>query len=339
MIKLKPVRDKAEFHRTVYREIKALLERILFVPVMAIAENSILDNSLGELLTALRKGEIGYADGYFTGKFNAHIGFELRQIGASWDKGKKAYFLQESKVPSEIKIAIARGRADTQDKIDRIKQRLDSLQKDGAVPSIDFERQVAGITLDLDQQVRAVVPKDIGLPMTQTAEMKEALRAGYTESVNLYIQKMARESAQRLREKIVERVEQGGRAADLVPLILSQKGVSDRHAMFIAKQETSILVSTYRDARYREAGIGEYVWSTSHDSRVRHSHKVLDGRKFKFSEPPVTDPATGARNNPGYDYGCRCVAIPLLEEDTPSRILQGVRRRKEMRLLWQDLWR
>ena len=199
MIKLKPVKDKDVYHRAVYQEIKALLEETLFKPVMQIAESRVIDNSLGELLAALRRGEVSYANGYFTGKFNAHLGFELRQIGATWDKGRKTYFLPEGKVPSEVKIAIARGRADTQDKINKIKEKLDALQKDNAVPSINFERQVEGITLDLDQQVRTVVPKSIGLPMTQTAEMKEALRRGYTENLNLYIQKTTRESAQRLR--------------------------------------------------------------------------------------------------------------------------------------------
>jgi len=318
MQKLKPVKDKDVYHQAVYREIKALLERILFFPVMAIAEEGSLDNAPSSaLITALKKVELSYANDHFTGKFSAKIGLELRKLGASWDKGRKTYFLPEAKVPAEVKIAIARGRADTQNKINKIKEKLDSLQRDGAVPSIDFERQVAGITMDLDQQFRTTIPKDIGLPMTQDATMKEALRIGYTENLDYYIQKMTKESAQRLREKVVEHVEQGGRAADLIPLIEAQHGVSKRHALFLAKQETSILVSTYRDARYREAGVQEYVWSTSHDSRVRPDHKKLDGRRFKFNEPPVSDQAIGARNNPGYDYGCRCVAIPLLEGDAP----------------------
>ena len=219
MIKLQPVKDKATYHRAVYQEIKALLERVLFFPVMEIAEGRTIDNSLGELLAALRKGEISYANGYFTGKFNAHLGFELRAIGANWDKGRKAYFLPENKVPQEVKISIAKGRADTQEKINKIKEKLDALQRDGSVPSINFEKQVQGITMGLDQQFKTVVPKDIGLPMTQDATMKRALEIGYTDNMNLYIQKTTRESAQRLRGKILEHVEEGGRAADLVPLI------------------------------------------------------------------------------------------------------------------------
>lgn len=314
MIKLNPIKDKDSYHRAIYKEIKSLLEKTLFFPIMMIAEGDILENaSSNALLTALRKGEIAYADGQFTGKFNSAIGLELRKIGASWDKSRKSYRIASGNVPAEVKAAAARGIADTQERVNKIKVKLDSLQKKDEIPFINFNKQVEGILLDVDGQFKTTIPKNIGLPMATTGLQKQILRDEYIENINLYIQKMTQESAQRLRGKILKHVEQGGRAADLVPLILSQKGVSDRHALFLAKQETSILVSTYRDSRYREAGIDKYVWSTSHDSRVRPDHRKLNKHKFKFNEPPETNSVTKARNNPGYDYGCRCVAIPVID--------------------------
>ncbi len=64
-------------------------------------------------------------------------------------------------------------------------------------------------------------------------------------------------------------------------------------------------------------GILEYRWSTSKDERVRHDHKALDTKIFSFASPPVTNLKTGARNNPGCDFGCRCIAIPIFR-DTPA---------------------
>jgi hypothetical protein len=40
-------------------------------------------------------------------------------------------------------------------------------------------------------------------------------------------------------------------------------------------------------------------------------HKALDGKRFKFSEPPVVN-KKGERRNPGGDIQCRCVAIPVI---------------------------
>jgi len=80
----------------------------------------------------------------------------------------------------------------------------------------------------------------------------------------------------------------------------------------IARQETSLFVSKYREERYTGAGITEYIWSTSKDQRVRPDHAALDHQVFSWDSPPVTDRATGKRNNPGADFGCRCLALPVI---------------------------
>jgi uncharacterized protein with gpF-like domain len=38
----------------------------------------------------------------------------------------------------------------------------------------------------------------------------------------------------------------------------------------------------------------------------------LNGMKFSWTEPPITNKQTGARNNPGCDFGCRCLALPVI---------------------------
>lgn len=315
MLKIKPIIDKAIYHKLIYTEIKSLLDRILFNPIIAIAQGNMENAPSSALITALKTGKITYAENYFTGKFNATIGLELRKIGADWNKLRKAYFLAQGNIPTEVKIAIAQGNSIIQDKIAKINVVMDNLQKTGTIPNINFDTQFAAMMIDIDRQFKATIPEDLGLPMTLTPFMKETIRREYTENLNLYIKDMTVKSTERLREKVIANVQEGYRASNLLGVINAERGVADRHALFLAKQETSILVSTYRDTRYKEAGVNKYIWSTSQDSRVRHDHKVLDGKRFSFNQPPITNQSTGARNNPGFDYGCRCVAIPLLEDD------------------------
>lgn len=316
MIKASPIIDKNIYHKLIYTEIKNLLDRILFNPIIAIAQGTDINNaSSAQLITALKTGKITYAENYFTGKFNAAIGLELRRIGANWDKSRKAYFLAQGNIPTDIKIAIAQGKSLIQEKISKINQVLDNLQKTNAVPGINFDVQFASMLLDVDRQFKMTIPQDIGIPMTLTPFMRESIRREYTENLNKYIKDLTVDSTERLREKVVENVQEGYRASNLLGVIAAERGVANRHGLFIAKQETSIMISTYRDSRYKEAGVVRYIWSTSGDSRVRHDHKILDGKKFFFNNPPVTNQSTGAKNNPGFDYGCRCVAIPLLEDD------------------------
>ena len=46
-------------------------------------------------------------------------------------------------------------------------------------------------------------------------------------------------------------------------------------------------------------------------------HKELNARSekgeiFDFRYPPIDDP-NGSRHNPGENYNCRCVAIPVID--------------------------
>lgn len=317
MLKAQPIRDRAEYHALIYLEIKELLDRILFDPILAIATGKNIENAkTTELITALRSGMITYAENYFTGKFNAAIGLELRKLGADWNKVRKAYYLPQGNIPIDAKIAIASGLSDIKSKIAKINEHLTDLQKTGAIPDIDFNAQFAAMTMDIDKQFKQTIPKDLEIPMTMTVFQKEAIRREYVENINKYIKDMTIDSTERLRKKVIENVQEGYRASNLLGVLTAEHGVADRHALFLAKQETSILVSTYRDSRYQEATIDEWIWSSSHDSRVRPLHKKLDGHKFNYTDKlPIIDERTGQKGTPGQAYGCRCQLIPLLKTD------------------------
>ena len=317
MIKLSPIKEKDSYYKLIYQQIKKLIDIILFNPILVIADSKEIQNAISnELQTALFKGTITYSDNYFTGKFNAKIGLELRKLGAQWNQSRKSYFLAKEKVPTDIKVTIAKSNSILQEKVAKINKVLDGLQKTGTTPNINFEKEFAEILLDIDKQIRTSVPKDIGIPLTLTEFQKESIRREYTENLNRYITKMTVDSTIRLREKIQENVSQGYRASNLLDIIHAQKGVTDRHALFLAKQETSLMTTAYRDARYKEATITEWIWSSSHDSRVRPSHRKLDGHKFNYTNNlPIIDEKTGEKGTPGQAYGCRCRLIPLLDTD------------------------
>ena len=110
---------------------------------------------------------------------------------------------------------------------------------------------------------------------------------------------------------VLKNTRQGIRAEGLVEIIQKQFGVSERKALFLAKQETSLLMSKYRETRYKEVGLNEYIWSTSQDSRVRPDHRKLNRKSFSFDSPPVVN-EKGDKKNPGEDFGCRCVPKAII---------------------------
>ena len=97
---------------------------------------------------------------------------------------------------------------------------------------------------------------------------------------------------------------------------------TQQKSIFLARQESSLLLAEYTKTQYLDLGITKYKWLTARDERVRDypknngsggNHKDLDGLIFSFSDPPITNLLTGDRHNPGEAFNCRCVASPILE--------------------------
>jgi SPP1 gp7 family putative phage head morphogenesis protein len=123
----------------------------------------------------------------------------------------------------------------------------------------------------------------------------------------------AHEALARLRAQVDENALQGYRSAGLAQRIRDEYGVSKNRADLIARQETNNFMSNYREARARDAGLKRYVWYAAMDARTRKDHKALHGLVFRYDRPPITDTRTGARNNPGQDFRCRCNDLPVIE--------------------------
>ena len=84
------------------------------------------------------------------------------------------------------------------------------------------------------------------------------------------------------------------------------KDVESR-AMLIARDQSSKLNAALTQARHEDVGVTKYMWSTSGDECVRDSHAEKDGQVFEYANPPAV-------GNPGHDFNCRCVAIPVFDE-------------------------
>jgi SPP1 gp7 family putative phage head morphogenesis protein len=148
--------------------------------------------------------------------------------------------------------------------------------------------------------------------MDLTEQQKQDLVDTYQKNIELYINDWKDEAIERLREKTQANAALGYRSDRLARIVKTEFGVSKNKAKMIARQETSLFVSKYREERYTGAGIKQYIWSTSQDQRVRHDHADLNHKIFSWDEPPIVDQSTGKRGNPGTDFNCRCLALPLI---------------------------
>lgn len=338
---LAPLRLKPSYWRDTERQVESILRDLLFMPLVrivrqagqdmkakALLENPPVQNATREdkLVQAMQDGRVQYSAGVFSGEFSAAITTALRNMGATFDARSHVFKIDQAKVPSWIKAEAAIYKTKAHEVNMLLKRKLDEIHKNLLV-DINIKSVDAQKTIDALQEGFKPVAKKLEVQPELSEPARRRLAAEYSDNLKLYIQKFADNEIFSLREAVEENANEGYRFDKLIPKIKQRYGVSVRKAKFLARNETSIFMSKYHEHRYSEAGITEYIWSTSHDARVRpalgthgtDNHRVLDGRTFRFASPPTVDPATGRKANPGQDYNCRCVAIPILGDRAAAR--------------------
>jgi SPP1 gp7 family putative phage head morphogenesis protein len=261
---------------------------------------------------ALLSGRIQYLAGVFSGDFSAQTAVEIRRMGGRFDKRMHVYFIDVKLVPAWVKAASESFRAKAKSLHEEIKRQLDrteaTLEEMMARQRIDATR-----TVDHVQEGFRAAADAISVSPTITPESKEQLVDEYNKDMKRYVEDFSRSAVRSLREAVEDNAQKGYRYDRLIDVIKQRYGVTRSKAEFLARQETALFMSKYRELRFSEGGVRRYVWHTAGDKRVRDGHEALDGKTFFYSNPPITNPATGARNNPGQDFNCRCVDAPVLE--------------------------
>lgn len=260
---------------------------------------------------ALRNGQIWYANGAFSGKFNAAISRELREAGAVFDPVFKRFLLPAHLLPYRLKNAVAESVARSKDAhaavlglLAAILLNLEAPQRVEVAPAAEKVLTDLGVQFD-----RTTATLDAP---AFSAEDRRRLTEELTENVSLSIKNFTKTRIPELRRRVELNLAQGGDPGRLADILESEFGFAKRRAKFIAEQETSLLIAKYREHRYKMMGSQSYIWQDYGDHKVRPGHKALNGREFFWESPPVVDPASGRRCHPGEDYNCRCAPRPII---------------------------
>lgn len=309
----------------VERQLKQLFFRLLFKPLVdvlspynrqvksaaASMKRELRNADFDPIVAAIRSGRIQYVDDVFTGQFSAAISRALRRYGARFNKQTKAFAILPQQLPVEVLEAAAEYAAAAKGLHDALNDALNGIQRDFE-GLIETDPVDASVTVGkMDRKFNKAYGDALGTEGL-SEEAKARLNKQYVDSLTPYISEFSNDMIGELREMVAENAREGYRFDSLVDRIQNRYSVSLSKAAFLARNETSRFVSKHRMERFEDAGVTEYVWQTAGDTEVRPDHKKLNGRTFKYAEPPVVDEATGRRANAGEDYNCRCVANPIL---------------------------
>jgi SPP1 gp7 family putative phage head morphogenesis protein len=131
------------------------------------------------------------------------------------------------------------------------------------------------------------------------------------DQVNL-IQSLPLDAATRVQTLATNAYIGGKRAVDVVDEIMKTGDIARHRATTIARTEVSRVATELTATRAKYIGSEGAIWRTSKDKDVRKEHRHLEGKYFKWTEPPVAG-HNNERYLPGAGPNCRCypeVIIP-----------------------------
>jgi SPP1 gp7 family putative phage head morphogenesis protein len=158
----------------------------------------------------------------------------------------------------------------------------------------------------------------VGISLTSEAGISAAVQAFRARNVGL-IKSLAGQELEEIRGLLGKAEAGAWRVEELRKEILGRFDVTRSKADLLARDQVLKLNGQLAQVRQQNAGITEYVWSTSGDERVREFHQDLDGTTQRWDSPPVVS-EDGRTGHPGDDYQCRCVAVPILPELDPGAV-------------------
>lgn len=145
----------------------------------------------------------------------------------------------------------------------------------------------------------------------QGAEIGDTMRKLLDEQVDL-ITSIPRDAGKRVHKIATEARVNSSRADELAKEIMRTSEVTASRATLIARTETARVSATLNRARAESVGATHYVWMTANDASVRHDHRVLAGKVFRYDDPPISDQAQGIRAGPGEIFNCRCYGVAVI---------------------------
>lgn len=181
---------------------------------------------------------------------------------------------------------------------------------------------LANLTRKLSiQEWKRTVHETLGLDIMDDYYLgefyRQALQEWIDQNVSL-IKSIPQDALSEMHSIVSQGFKTGATLTSIEKEIRNTYHVKRSSAKLLARDQIAKLNGQLTKQQQTDAGVNEYIWSTSGDSRVRETHKKLDGKKFRWDDPPVvTPPGKPVRRcHPGEDYQCRCVALPVFDIST-----------------------
>jgi SPP1 gp7 family putative phage head morphogenesis protein len=332
--RLKPIEPKNSWSASLQKILEATIKDVIYEPLLTASQKLPEQNARQSAIArALKSGELAYVNGSFRAKkWKAAWSRELKQMGARWNKSIASWSLPIPRMTDEVAKAVRAEQQATEKLIQDFNGAIKEMPQAMAdrVQTVDIKKHAKKTAANTSKEFKKTVIRPISVQPKLTPEerifidetyietvtrpIKLALEDDYEDNVKESMFYFTQEETAKLRKMISEHVTAGRPRAELIEKIEDRLSVGYNRAKFIARQETKLFTAQLKQAQYQTAHLDEYEWQTIGDGRVRHDHKLLNDKRFRWDDPPIIDKKTGRRGHPGEDFNCRCLASPIVGE-------------------------
>lgn len=315
-MELKPIKESTQDFEKIERKILELFKKEIYLPLvkeLGVTKQILKNASDDDLLDAISSGRITFYRGSFTGRFSASVSRELKRLGAKWDRKQGAWKVPQSSLPLNVKNVISSSEVKFQQKMKKIDDKLAQLLPEEIADRLKISENFDSILWKTDENIAKSIERITVTPRLSDSQ-RHKISEEWQNNMQLWIKDWTQTEIVKLREQMQKSAFTGNRYESMISKIQKSYDVSHGKAKFLARQETGLLMAKFKETRYTAAGVNEYKWGCvagTGKHPVRPAHKKLEGKIFRWDNPPITD-EKGNRNNPGEDYNCRCFAKPIV---------------------------
>lgn len=342
-IAIKDFKQLKSYTKLIQDKLFSELWQMVYKPMFKIARiEPIASNDNNPIKEALKGGVIYYENGGFKSreKFSNKLSQALIKLGARYDRWEKSYKIAIEDLPKEIWESIKLSVQKAQQKLSEINQFLQYVEMnlDQIVESIIFNNEVGTVLTDVQGKMHKNIniievdlsPEDVeGIHNIINHGFKISendIKKNFNESIQHYTKDFLIKRIPEIRRKIQQAILNGYREIDVQKMLETEYGIMERKAKFLAQNETSIMLAQLKKVHYSAMGFDSFMWHTILDARERPEHRELNGKIFRFDNPPVIDKRTGQKGLPGETYNCRCDLTPIMSDSAFYNINQNAAR-------------
>lgn len=318
---IKPIKPSKHLEIEFRKYLTALFKETFYQPLfnsLLIAQNNIYMNSNDAILSSINKGKIIWSNGILKGDFTISTINQFRNLGYKFDKRLEGFRVPKiSNLPIDIQAALGRASTNQQaignillEATENLNTALLITDQNIINKAIDIYKNIHFTTTStVNNNIKKIIPS---IDLSKQIKADEIFAEKYTNNLQLPIKGFLDSEIQEVRDYINNQISKGFNRKETEEFFLDRFQVSKTKAKFLARQEVNLATSEAKQIQLRNAGVSQYKWDTTLDGKEREDHKILHGNIFDYSNPPIVNRKTGARANPGQDYGCRCNDIPVV---------------------------